>query len=74
MTSPIDDILILAPAAATSIKDWYRASMNLGMDDFDDEYLDDASSAKCPDCGHKVVIDTLIVDHEGIYGGLQDIK
>ncbi len=36
--------------------------MNLDLDDFDEEYLREASTATCPSCGHVVELDTLIVE------------
>jgi len=37
------------------------------LDDFDDDYLEQCSSATCPDCGYKVEFDSLIVDREGTF-------
>ncbi len=35
--------------------------MNFGLDDFDEEYPREASTATCPSCGHVVELDALIV-------------
>jgi hypothetical protein len=40
--------------------------MNLDLDDFDDEYLDKASSAVCPKCGRKVYFHSLVV-RDGVF-------
>ena len=40
------------PRCAHEYDDWYRASINLDLDDSDDDYLREASTATCPDCGH----------------------
>jgi len=36
------------------------------MDDFDDEYLDECSSAICPQCGYKVEFAMLVVDEGAV--------
>ena len=41
--------------------------MNLDLDDFDEEYVDAASSAVCPNCGHKVYFDNLVVINDVFY-------
>ncbi len=65
MTSPPENITIRCPKCGEVYEDWYRASVNLELDDFDDEYLEECSTATCPACGHKVRIDVLIVDRDG---------
>ena len=44
MTSPIEDITVQCPKCRNLYKDWYRASVNLDLDPFDDEYLDQCSA------------------------------
>ena len=61
MTSPIEDITVLCPKCWHLYQDWFRGSVNLDLDDFDEEYLDQCSSATCPDCQHKVNLDVLVV-------------
>ena len=41
--------------------------MNLELDSFDDESLEDASSATCPVCGLKVRIDDLVTEVSGTW-------
>jgi len=41
--------------------DWYRASINLDLDSFDEEYIEAASTCRCPECGHTVRLDLLMV-------------
>jgi hypothetical protein len=67
MTSPIEEITVKCPKCGREYKDWYRPSVNLELDDFDEEYLDECSSATCPFCQFKVHFDTLIVDENGIF-------
>ena len=67
MTSPIENITVRCPGCGREYQDWYRASVNLTLDDFDDEYLDECSSAVCPFCRFKVYFDTLVVDEQGVF-------
>jgi hypothetical protein len=62
MTSPVEQIIVACPACNSLYEDWYRASINLGLDGFDEDYVRRATTATCPKCGHVVVLDTLIVD------------
>ena len=62
MTSPIEDITVLCPKCWHLYQDWFRGSVNLDLDDFDEEYLDQCSSATCPECQHKVSLDVLVVE------------
>jgi len=39
-----------------------HASVNLVLDDFDEDYLDECSGVTCADCGYKIEFDTFIVD------------
>ncbi len=39
--------------------------INLDLDDFDDAYIEEASTATCPACGHKLAIANLIVERDG---------
>ena len=49
MTSPIEDITVECPKCGHLYQDWFRGSVNLDLDDFDEEYLDQCSSATCPE-------------------------
>ena len=60
MTSPIEDITVECPKCWHLYQDWFRGSVNLDLDDFDEEYLDqgivklakrgrdDLGTAQCP--------------------------
>jgi endogenous inhibitor of DNA gyrase (YacG/DUF329 family) len=61
MTSPPERITVRCPACGATYEDWHRASINLDLDDFPDEYVDAATSATCPACGHVVAIPALVV-------------
>lgn len=69
MTSPPRDVTVCCPCCNGQYQTWYRPSLNLDIEDFDDEYIDAATSAVCPTCGHKVYFDTLIVRDEVFYVG-----
>lgn len=58
---PPEEVTIVCPKCAHVYRDWYRASMNLDLDAFDETYIDEASSAVCPRCSYKVYFDSLIV-------------
>ena len=62
MTSPARQVVVACPTCGESYEDWYRASLNLNLDDFDEEYIRQASSATCPACGYVVALETLVVE------------
>jgi hypothetical protein len=64
MTSPIEEIDIQCPNCKTKYTDWLRPSVNLDLDDFDEEYLDECTSAVCPKCHFKVSFDILTVEDD----------
>lgn len=61
MTSPPRPITVECPKCGARYEDWHRASINLDLDNFDEEYLRAASTATCPNCGHIVELLTLTV-------------
>ena len=63
MTSPVKKIEVESPRCAIVYEDWYRASINLDLDDFDAEYVREAATATCPQCGHVIALETLVVEH-----------
>jgi predicted RNA-binding Zn-ribbon protein involved in translation (DUF1610 family) len=65
VTSPPKQIEIECPRCGEVYIDWYRPSMNLELDDFDEKYIDEASSAVCPKCGYKVRFETLLIEDLG---------
>ncbi|HUP27620.1 MAG TPA: hypothetical protein VM409_04225 [Chloroflexia bacterium] len=67
MTSPVEDVIVECPQCGHTYKDWVRRSVNLTLDNFDDEYLDQCSSATCPACGHKVYFSTMVVKDGNFY-------
>jgi hypothetical protein len=67
MTSPIEQITVVCPNCGEKYSDWFRASMNLQMDDFDEDYIEEASSSTCIYCGFKVRHDVLVVKEDGLW-------
>ncbi len=67
MTSPPKDIMVECPECGMIYLDWHRASINLKLDDFDDDYIEEATTATCPYCGHKVDLGGLIVGKDGVW-------
>jgi len=65
MTSPPKDIQVTCPQCGHIYQDWYRPSINLNLDDFDDEYIERATTATCPLCQFKVFLGGLVVDRQG---------
>ena len=65
MTMPPENITVVCPKCGKTYEDWYRASMNLQIDDFDEDYIEEASTATCPHCGYKVHLDVLVVGDDG---------
>ena len=66
MTSPIEDITVQCRKCEHPYEDWFRASVNLDLDPFDSEYVEQCSTATCPECQHKVNLDVLIVE-DGVF-------
>lgn len=70
MTSPAREEIIICPNCGLIYIDWYRPSINFNLDQFDEDYLDAASSATCPECKFKVYFSQLTVkDNTFIFEG-----
>lgn len=67
MSSPPENIRIKCPQCGCIYDDWWRPSINLGLDSFDEDYVKEASESKCPDCGFVVKHDVLVVDKNRIF-------
>jgi hypothetical protein len=61
VTSPPEQITVECPDCGDRFPDWYRPSINLDIDDFDEEYLRAATTATCPSCARVVELDSLVV-------------
>lgn len=67
MTMPIETVEVECPNCGHRYEDWQRRSVNLDLDDFDEAYLDECSSAVCPQCKFKVRFESLIVRDGTLY-------
>ncbi len=67
MTSPPEQIEVQCPQCGAVYLDGYRPSINLTLEDFDDEYLDAASTSTCPGCSHKGRHNVLTVREDGVW-------
>ena len=59
MTSPPRDIHVTCSDCGHAYLDWYRPSINLSLDNFVDDYLEEASTTTCPECDVKYDLGTL---------------
>ena len=66
MTYPIEEITVQCPNCGHLYQDWTRASVNLDLDDFDEEYLEQCETATCPECHYKIDLDLFIVE-DGVF-------
>ena len=48
MTSPPRPIRVGCPGCGHEYDDWYRPSLNLDLDDFDEDYVREATTGTCP--------------------------
>jgi len=51
MTTPPREVEVNCEQCGEAFIDWVRDSINLTLDDFDVEYLEEADSVTCPTCG-----------------------
>jgi hypothetical protein len=63
MSSPPELILVWCPCGAL-YRDWWRPSMNLSLDNFDDDYIERMSSTSCPNCRSHSRLGTLLARFE----------
>lgn len=61
MTSPVEEVTVRCPGCGHVYRDWFRASVNLALDDFDDDYLRQCSTATCPRCATVTGFDSVVV-------------
>jgi DNA-directed RNA polymerase subunit RPC12/RpoP len=66
LTSPPEQIEIRCPGCGFVYRAWHRSSLNLDLDRFSDDYIRQATTAACPECGHLVKLATLIV-RDGVW-------
>ena len=68
MTSPPKNVSVECPDCKIWFDSWYRPSMNFSLEQFDDDYVEQASTATCPACGCKAYLGVLIVNEAGTFG------
>ena len=73
MTSPPREITVTCPDCGHIYEDWYRPSINLSLDDFDDDYLERATTTTCPECGVKYDLRTLFARRGGDGGTVFEV-
>lgn len=67
MTSPPEQIRVRCPGCGTVFEDWWRPSINLRLDRFDQEYMRQATTATCPECGTVTDLGVLVVREDGVW-------
>lgn len=67
MTMPPEFISVKCPKCGEVFEDFIRRSINFGLDNFSDEYIEQCKFATCPKCGIKIPKNVLIVDKEGVF-------
>ncbi len=67
MTSAPERILVACPKCSFQFETWFRASMNLDLDDFPDSYIRRMSTAKCPLCKTRFDLGGLVVEGGAFY-------
>jgi hypothetical protein len=76
MTSPVRQVTVKCPACGKRYVTHYRASVNLQLDDFDEEYIKEVTTGTCLHCVQKVAFDALVIDEDGDFtfheGGEED--
>jgi hypothetical protein len=67
MVTPPEQVKIECPNCGHTYETWYRAAINVKLEDLSEEEVEDASFGICPECRHKVDIDSLISDTSGTF-------
>ena len=59
MTSPPESLKVESPGCGHLYFDWYRPPVNLSLDDFDDDFLEEVSTTTRPERGIRHNLDAL---------------
>lgn len=62
MTSPPTKITIQCSRCHQTFETWHRASINLDLDPYTEEELQEATRETCPSCRLVIPLETLVVD------------
>lgn len=60
-TSPEQEVRVRCPKCDIHFTDWWRPAINLDLDDFEEEYLERATTADCPRCHARIQLDAVVV-------------
>lgn len=61
MTMPPEQVDVWCPQCGEHYQTWRRASFNLSIETFDDEYIHRMTHATCPKCKTEVALGAMIV-------------
>ncbi len=61
MSSQPQSITVCCPKCNLTYEDWWRPSINSNLDSFEDDYIEEATSATCPRCKTKIALPALLV-------------
>jgi predicted RNA-binding Zn-ribbon protein involved in translation (DUF1610 family) len=68
MTSPSELVSIECPECGHRYETWHRASINLCLDPgMDEDYIREASTGTCPECGFVAELGVLVVEPDGVW-------
>jgi endogenous inhibitor of DNA gyrase (YacG/DUF329 family) len=67
VTSPPQRIKVACPGCSAEYEEWHRPSINLTLEAWTAEELRDATTARCPQCGLAVELESLIVEPDGTW-------
>ena len=67
MTSPPQQVRVRCPSCAYEYDDWFRPSLNLAIENLEDDYVREATTATCPRCGMTVHLGSIIVGADGVW-------
>jgi hypothetical protein len=70
MSTPPEFIVVWCHCGAV-YRDWFRPSINLSLDHFDDDYIERASSITCPNCRSYSRMGTLLTRFENRHLSMQ---
>jgi hypothetical protein len=62
VTSPPVQVLLVCPACGETYLGWYRPSINTWLEDWSDAEIAEATSARCPACGHRTPLEAMVFD------------
>jgi uncharacterized protein (UPF0212 family) len=67
MTSPIQTVQVVCPKCGHRYETQFRASMNLQLDEFEQDYVREMTTGTCPACDCVVELGALIIGRDGVW-------